>query len=138
MNCDRVSFHLTLFFCFLCYHRSITINHTDPKSPALSRCERGQGFKTSSFKSGNSVGNFTFFFLSIHDCWLVIFMYIVSLVYIMVILGNLYLSNTFLIFFPFRKVSFTRPQLFFYWFSRCMEIQQKANRQFRRCKFVKT
>ena len=35
--------------CFLCYHHSITINHTDPKSLALSRSERGPEFKTSSF-----------------------------------------------------------------------------------------
>ena len=52
MNCDRVSFHSAIFcffFCLLCYHHSITINHTDPKSLALSRSERGPEFKTSSF-----------------------------------------------------------------------------------------
>ena len=52
MNCDRVSFHsaiFCLFVCFLCYHHSITINHTDPKSLALSRSERGPEFKTASF-----------------------------------------------------------------------------------------
>ena len=52
MNCDRVSFHsaiFCLFVCFLCDHHSITINHTDPKSLALSRSERGPEFKTSSF-----------------------------------------------------------------------------------------
>lgn len=38
-----------LFVCFLCYHHSITINHTDPTSLALSRSERGPEFKTSSF-----------------------------------------------------------------------------------------